>query len=93
MSFLMVLWENQQGAPPTNADILAYAEDIGEAPPNPGQLLASDLTQQSFDDTPYDGSGIPGKCVLSPEMEIIDCRSGHGNTAVLNVIRGHAESQ
>ena len=29
--------------------------------------------------TPWDGNARPGKCVLSPKMEILGCQVGHGD--------------
>ncbi len=32
------------------------------------------------------GSGVPWKCVLSPEMEILGCVSGHGMQGEIDIL-------
>ena len=40
--------------------------------------------------TPWDGNARPGKCVLSPKMEILFCDVGHGaDAAAFEVIKQH----
>ena len=52
--------------------------------------MVADETQQVFEATTYDGSRLPGKCILTPEMEMLVCTSGHGNEELFDAIRTHA---
>jgi len=52
--------------------------------------VLSDPTEQVFEATEYDGSVLPGKCALSPQMEMLSCTSGHGNESLFDAIREHA---
>ena len=63
-----------------------YAEALGY----PDHPVVADASEQVFQATQYDGSVLPGKCALSPEMEILACTSGHGNESLFEVIRDHA---
>ena len=36
--------------------------------------------------TPWDGSALPGKVVVDPDMKMIDFYEGHGNEDALDVI-------
>jgi len=40
--------------------------------------------------TPWTGNNIPGKCVLSPDMEILHCYTGHSNEEALEAVLDHA---
>jgi hypothetical protein len=46
-----------------------------------------------LDAVPYDGARLPGKCVLSPEMELLHCAEGHGTGELLTTIIEHAASR
>jgi hypothetical protein len=41
-------------------------------------------------DTPYQGDRLPGKCVLTPEMEILHCYTGDGDEEGFAAIVEHA---
>jgi hypothetical protein len=43
-----------------------------------------------LDATPWDGMARPGKCVLSPMMEMLYCYVGADDTDALDVIKMHA---
>lgn len=63
-----------------------YWGRIGE----PGFPVVSDPDQLTISDTPYSGQGLPGKCIVSPRMEIIECGSGHGEDDwAYEIIREH----
>jgi hypothetical protein len=57
---------------------------------DPSYPVVSDESEQVFEATTYDGSRLPGKCLLTPEMEILMCGSGHGNEELFDAIRTHA---
>ncbi len=71
---------------PGAQDAVDYAAALG----NPDHPVLSDPSEQVFSATEYDGSTLPGKCVLSPEMEILACTSGHGNEELFDLIQEHA---
>ncbi|MFT4627877.1 MAG: hypothetical protein ACI8PZ_006569 [Myxococcota bacterium] len=74
------------GALPKAKDAAEYHDAIGA----PKYGVMADPQAASLDHTPYDGQGLPGKCALSPEMEILGCTTGHQNDDLLDVIRAHA---
>ena len=43
--------------------------------------VLSNEAQDALDITPYNGSPLPGKCVVSPEMELLECNHGHGSAS------------
>ena len=54
----------------------------------------ADLTAEVLEATPYNGNGLPGKCILSPEMELLDCRSGGDEDDwAFDIIKAHAAAQ
>jgi len=57
---------------------------------NPSYPVVSDESEQVFAATTYDGLSLPGKCLLTPEMEMLMCTSGHGNEELFDAIRTHA---
>jgi len=65
----------------------AYWEELDE----PAFPVLADPEQLFLSDTPYDGASLPGKCIVSPRMEILECGSGHGEDDwAYEVIREHA---
>jgi hypothetical protein len=83
---MLVLWQDGSGDDPGGKD----AKDYAKAIKNPSFPVVSDETQQSIKYTPYKGDSIPGMCVLSPEMEILACKTGHGTEDMLDIIREDA---
>ncbi len=41
--------------------------------------MTADVGEVLVPGTPFDGSVAAGKCVLTPELEIVDCRNGHAD--------------
>jgi hypothetical protein len=68
------LFEDSAGQTPEGPEAEAYHESIGE-PPYP---VTADPELAAQAATPFTGRPIPGKCLLSPEMEILGCEDGHG---------------
>ncbi len=70
---------------PDAEDALIYWEAIDDD----AMPVLSDHEQQVIASMPYDGSALPGKCVLTPEMEILHCYMGHGNDQGFEAIVEH----
>jgi hypothetical protein len=85
-SFIAVLFQDVVGGSPGGGDAVSYAAVLD----NPSYPIVADESLQVFDATTYDGRALPGKCVLTPEMEMLMCTSGHGNEELYDAIRTHA---
>ena len=88
-SFIAVLFQSVDSGFPDGNDAVIYADALG----NPSYPVVADETQQVFEATTYDGSSLPGKCALSPEMEILTCTTGHGNEDLFDAISTHAQQR
>jgi len=86
LQFLIALFENARGGPPDEDLAQAYHEEIN-APDLP---VLSDTEEGILEASSYPGSPLPGKCALSPEMEILRCVHGHGNEILFEEILDHA---
>lgn len=85
--YTIVLFEDDLSQPPKAKDAVDYAEtvDVYELP------VLSSTDQGILTHTPYGGRTLPGKCILSPDMELLDCTEGHGDDAELfAAIEAHA---
>ena len=78
--------ENSSGGYPSGNDSKAYAEVLELE----GYPVTADLDQRVLATTPWDGSRRPGKCVLSPEMQMLECYVGDDDTDGFTAIRSHA---
>jgi len=74
---------------PDGEDARLYHETLG----SPDYPVLSDQAQTMLNSVPYDGSRLPGKCVLSPEMELLHCAEGHGTGELLTTIVEHAAAR
>jgi hypothetical protein len=81
-----VLTENASGGYPSGNDSRAYAEALELE----GFPVTADLDQRVLSVTPWDGRQRPGKCALSPEMQMLECYVGDDDTAGFAAIRAHA---
>ena len=81
----MVLFQGISGGP-TATEAEQYAEYIGAE----DYIVGSDVAEEVLDNTPYDGQSLPGKCVLSPDMVMLECESGHGNEEMFEAIKADA---
>jgi hypothetical protein len=54
----------------------------------------ADLTASVLEATPYTGNVLPGKCILTPDMKLLECRNG-GNEDdwAFDMIKAHAAAQ
>ncbi len=87
-SYIVGLFQDDQAFPPDEDVGEAYWESIEE----PDFPVVADPGQKTISDTPYDGNGLPGKCIVSPRMKILECGSGHGEDDwAYDIIREHAE--
>ncbi len=85
---MVTLFQDILGDVPDAEDALVYWEAIDDdAIP-----VLSDHDQRVIVGMPYDGSALPGKCVLTPQMEIIHCWMGHGNDQGFEAIVEHWEA-
>ncbi len=41
--------------------------------------MGSDTDREVLDATPFNGEVAAGKCVLAPDLQILDCETGHGS--------------
>ena len=88
-SFIFVLSEGASGDPAVAEDGIAYAERIGH--PNFPVLAGGDGV--IVEATPMTQEVHPELCALTPELEIIECFTGHsGSDAALDAIK-HAGIQ
>jgi hypothetical protein len=86
LSYVVVLSENANGGFPSGTDAQAYADVLGLK----GFPVTADLDQRVLVATPWTGLSRPGKCVLSPDMVMIDCYVGDDDTRGFAAIRAHA---
>lgn len=85
VEFMIVVFENNAGFPPSGSTAETYAEELG----NPQIPVLADPDKAILTSTPWADSSLPGKCILTPEMEILECYTGHGNEAAFDVVLEH----
>ncbi len=76
-SLVIALFQGASGGEPVpeEADEYAKAIDVKRRIP-----VLSDLAIKTIDRTPYDGGTLPGICLLSPEMVMLECWEGEGES-------------
>ena len=74
-SFMVILHQGMTGSAPDAKEAARYAERIDD-PPYP---VTVSIDQAIIDATPWDGSTLPGKCIVSPDMVLLECWTGHGD--------------
>lgn len=52
--------------------------------------MTADVAQKLIPVTPWDGLARPGKCVLTPKMEMLKCYVGADDTEAYAAILAHA---
>ena len=85
LSFLLIIFENNAGLPPNGSVAETYATEIGW----PDILVAADPAKAILDAVPWTDPTLPGKCILTPQMEILECYSGHGNDTAFEAVLAH----
>ena len=63
----------------------SYWKDIDK----PDFPVTADTEGKIVDATEWNGTRLPGKCVVSPEMEMLDCYSGDDDADALDLIVEH----
>ena len=71
--------------PPDGQDAAAYADDVEVSIP-----VLADAPNQSVTGTPWTGAARPGKCALSPTMEMLACYTGDDDAEGFAAIQAHA---
>jgi len=69
---LVLLFQGRDGGPPSAADVVPYADEVHAE----GFAVLGDLDSVLLESLPYDGSVLPGVCLLGPKMDIVSCGSG-----------------
>jgi len=85
--FLVGLYQDSLGNVPDAETALDYADYIDALGPEAPLFVSADPDQRLLSVTPYDGTGMPGKCLLSPELEILHCMTGHGFEELYDGVR------
>lgn len=85
---MIVLNEDSSGNPPGGDDAGKYASVVKLNLP----VLADGLGQV-LQATPWDGAARPGKCALSPGMQMLHCYVGEDDTDAFAAIEAHAAAQ
>lgn len=88
-SYILVLSEDSLSNPPSAEDAIAYDSDVSAE----GFPITASPDQAIVSETPWDGLRLPGKCVLSPEMEIVHCYTGDDDSEGFQAIRDHVASR
>jgi len=75
MSYAVILFQDFGATAPDEDDAVDYWESLGE----PAYPVTSNPDQEILDagDYPYPGSSLPGRVLLSPQMEILGKTTGH----------------
>lgn len=82
---MIALTEDAQGMPAEGTDAAAYASTLGIDIP-----VTADVNQRMIAATPWDGVARPGKCVLTPTMQILSCHVGENDDEAFAAIVQHA---
>lgn len=85
MSWIVALFEGITTGAPGPELAADYAAELDTTGP-----VLSDQDERTLEATPYDGMSLPGKCALSPEMELLACSTGDKNDEVFDAIAAHA---
>lgn len=85
----MALFQDHTGSNPGPESAPRYWEAIDD----PAFPVLADPEVATVSETPYGGDQLPGKCVLTPEMEILHCYAGDGDEAGFAAIVEHADSR
>jgi len=85
MSWMIGLFQDINFSAPSGEHAAEYADAIE----NPEYPVLADTQGRLLDVTPYEGRTLPGKCALSPQMEILECFTGIDNTPAFDAIRAH----
>lgn len=88
--YSVVLFEDAQSQPPRARDAVGYAETITAST----MPVFASTDVGILEHTPYDGKSLPGKCIVTPDMELLHCTTGHGDDQDLfDRIEAHAAGE
>jgi hypothetical protein len=85
VEFMIIIFENNAGLPPDGSVAESYAAELGD----PQIPVVADPAKQILNSTPWGDTSLPGKCILTPEMEILECYTGHGNETAFDAVLDH----
>ncbi len=74
LSYVVIVFEGTNGQRPSAGVAPLYWEAIDE----PSFPVVADTDQACLEATDFNGRNLAGKCLISPEMEILACTTGHG---------------
>lgn len=86
MQFLIAIFEAGRGQTPNEDLAAAYHEELN----SPELPVLGDTEEGILEASSFPGSPLPGKCLLSPEMELVECAYGHGNDVMFEALLDHA---
>jgi hypothetical protein len=72
---------------PEGSDAATYNNAVG---PLNIPVTIDPTGEQLYDATPWTGNARPGKCVLSPDMVLLECYAGEDDTQGFDAIKAHA---
>ena len=85
-SYMIILNQDAQGKAPKGATAEAYAAQVKATYP-----VFADPTDATSKASPWNGSSLPGKCAVAPDMTLLKCWTGHGaDTKGYDAIKAHA---
>jgi len=85
---MVTLYEGVLNPTPDGQEIENYAEYIssGDMP------VLGDLTGRLIEASGWDGSSMPGQCVVAPDMTMLDCYTGEDDARAAAAIEAHYQS-
>jgi hypothetical protein len=87
-SYIVVIFEGEDGLPPSAQAAATYAEAV-EAEEI---AVFADVDGEILRSTPYEGFEVPAKCLVSPQMEIIQCSAGeYADTSMFALIQNREQ--
>lgn len=84
-SFMVALYEGVSDPLPTGAEMEDYADWIG----SPDMPVLGDRTGRLIEASGWDGRSMPGQCVLTPDMVMLDCYTGEDDERAAGLIEAH----
>ena len=74
LSYIVIVFEGTDGRPPNPAVAELYWDAIG----SPDFPVVADTEVASLASTGFNGVNLAGKCLISPQMALLACTTGHG---------------
>lgn len=88
-SYIAILHQDYAGGLPDPSVAGSYAEAIGD----PDFPVLADPAAAIVDASPWTGDALPGKCVLTPQMEMLSCYIGDDDEQAMELIVEHWKGQ